>query len=120
LFYKAFRLLKIGFLAIFAHFLHILEQLSTFYIAIKTLKPLCLLLFRTLLFFPVKIGKCYNSIILISLVYAVFCNDRGEIVDKMWKNRFLKALYSKGFKGGLRILILSAYFASTYTFTLGK
>ncbi len=86
----------------------------------KTQKPLYLLLFRALLFFPVKIGKCSNSIILISIVYAVFCNDRGEMVDKMWKNSFLKALYSKGFKGGLPILILSAYFALTYTFTLGK
>jgi len=73
---------------------------------IKTLKPLCLLLFRALLFFIVKTGKCSNSIILICIVYAVFCNDRGEIVDKMWKNSFLKALYSKGFKGGLPILII--------------
>ena len=42
------------------------------------------------------------------------------MVYNLWKNSFLKALYCKGFKGGLRILILSAYFALTYTFTLGK
>jgi hypothetical protein len=47
-------------------------------------------------------------------------NDKGEIVDKMWKNSFLKALYNKGFKGGLPILIIWANFALTYTFTLGK
>ena len=47
-------------------------------------------------------------------------NDRGEIVDKMWKNSFLKALYNKGLKGGLRILIIWANFTSTYTFTLVK
>jgi len=33
-------------------------------------------------------------------------NDRGEMVDKMWKNSFLKALYNKGSKGGLPILII--------------
>jgi hypothetical protein len=47
-------------------------------------------------------------------------NDRGEIVDKMWKNSFLKSLYNKGFKGMLRILIIWVNFTSTYTFTLAK
>jgi len=47
-------------------------------------------------------------------------NDRGEIVNKMWKNSFLKVLYNKGFRGGLPILIIWANFTSTYTFTLGK
>jgi len=36
------------------HFLPILEPLSTSYIPKKTQKPLCLLRFRALLFFPVK------------------------------------------------------------------
>jgi len=47
-------------------------------------------------------------------------NGKGEIMDKMWKNSFLKALYNKGLKGRLHILIIRANFASTYTFTLVK
>ena len=49
-----------------------------------------------------------------------FHNDKEEIVDKMWKNSFPKALYNKGFKGMLPVLIIWANFTSTYTFTLGK
>jgi len=33
-------------------------------------------------------------------------NNRREMVDNMWKNGFLKALYNKGSKGGLPILII--------------
>jgi len=47
-------------------------------------------------------------------------NDKGEIVDKMWESSVLKALYNKGSKGGLPILIIWANFTPTYTFTLGK
>jgi len=47
-------------------------------------------------------------------------NDKGKMVDKMWESSFLKALYNKGSKGGLPILIIWANFTPTYTFTLGK
>ena len=69
----------------------------------KTQKPLCLLRFRGLLFFPVKTDNPLILYIFISLVYAVFAmtregneiaaslhssNDRkrvGTIEGKLWK-----------------------------------
>jgi hypothetical protein len=99
---NAFRLLKIGFLVFFTSFSPYFRSTTGILYNKKTQKPLCLLRFRALLFFPIKTDNPLILSIFISLVYLKISYPVPLFFSFTVEKDLSETLINKGFRGATK------------------